>query len=84
MGSPGDDIDRRLVQGEVVDALPLAVRGALLLPDEDLAIVSGRREDVAVLRMRPRDAPDGAVVATERDVSNLSGVQTKLLYRLTL
>lgn len=83
MGSPGDDIDRRLMQGEVVDALPLAVRGALLLPDEDLAIVSGRREDVAVLGMRPRDAPDSAVVATDTDVSNAIAFQKQLLHRLT-
>ena len=57
---PGDDVDRGLVQGEVVDALPLGgLLGALFLPDEDLAVVARGGEDVAVLGMGPCYAPDG-------------------------
>lgn len=57
--------------------------GALLLPNEDLAIVAGGCEDVAVLGVGPRDAPDGALVALERlrqslrlalDLENLDGL----------
>jgi hypothetical protein len=52
------------VQGELVDALPLRrLLCALLLPEEDLAVVAGRGEDVAVLGVRPGYAPDGALVA---------------------
>lgn len=41
VGGPGDDVDRGLVQGEVVYALPLRrLLGALLLPDEDFAVVA--------------------------------------------
>jgi len=68
------------VQREVVDALPLAGGAApdaalgtadaaaagLLLPDEDLAVVARRGEDVAVLGVRPGDAPDGAFVSAEK------------------
>lgn len=40
VGGPGDNVYRRLV-GEIVDALPLgALLGALLFPDEDLAVVA--------------------------------------------
>lgn len=40
MGGPGYHVDRGLVLGELVDALPLIVL-ALLLPDEYLAVVAG-------------------------------------------
>lgn len=69
VGRPGDNVDRSLVQGEVVDALPLVVLCALFLPDEDFAVVAGRGEDVAVLGVCPGDAPDGAFVAVARVVS---------------
>lgn len=60
---PGHDVDRGLVQGVVVDALPLrALLGALLLPDEDLAVEARRGEDVAVLGVRPGDAPNRSLV----------------------
>lgn len=51
------------MEGEVVDALPLAVLGTLFFPDEDLAVEAGGGEDVAVLRMRPGDAPYCTFVA---------------------
>lgn len=63
---PSDDVDRGLVEGEVVDSLPLVVLGALFFPDEDLAIVPCRRQDVAVFGMRPGDAPDGAFVTSPK------------------
>jgi hypothetical protein len=50
------------VQGKVEDLLPLV---GLLAPDEDLAVVAGRGQDVAVLGVCPRDAPDGALVALQ-------------------
>lgn len=40
MGGPGDNVDRGLVQGEVVDALPLVALGALFFPDKDFAVVA--------------------------------------------
>lgn len=49
--------------GEVVDALPLVVLVGLLLPDEDLAVVTGRGEDVTVLWVSPSNAPNGAFVS---------------------
>lgn len=67
MGRPRDNVDRGLVQREVVDSLPLAVLGALFLPDKDLAIVTGRCQDVTVLGMRPGNAPYGTFV-TKWDV----------------
>ena len=60
VGGPGDEVDRRRVQGDVVDFLPC---GVLLAPDEDFAVVGGGREDVAVFGVGPGDAPDGAFVA---------------------
>jgi hypothetical protein len=44
----------------------------LLLPNQDLAIVRTRREDVSVFRMSPRDLPDGSSVAFERDTTGLA------------
>lgn len=72
MGGPSDDIDRRLMQGEVVDSLPLVILRALFLPDENLAVVASRRQDVAVLGMRPGDAPNGTLVSRSNHVSNES------------
>jgi hypothetical protein len=43
---PGDEVDGRGVQGYFVDLRPLV---AGLAPDEDLAVVRGGSEDVAVL-----------------------------------
>mgnify|MGYP005987329027 CR=1 FL=1 len=51
------------MEGEVVDALPLVVLGALFFPDEDLAVEAGGGEDVTVLGMRPGDAPYSTFVA---------------------
>jgi hypothetical protein len=51
------------VDGRFVDSLPLGcLLGALLLPDEDLAVVARRGEDVAVLGVRPCYTPDSAFV----------------------
>ena len=36
----------------------------LLLPDDDLAVVGGGREDRPVLGVRPGDGPDRAFVAS--------------------
>lgn len=47
------------MEGEVEDALPL---GALFAPDEDLAVVARRGEDVAVFGVGPGDAPDCSFV----------------------
>jgi hypothetical protein len=76
VGGPRDDVDRGLVQGEVVDSLPLAaVLGALFFPDEDLSVVASRCQDVAVLGMRPGDAPYSAFVTgwDDADVSSCGG-----------
>ena len=51
---PGDGVDAGLVQREVEDALPAP---ALLPPDEDLAVVAGRGQNVTVLWVRPGDTP---------------------------
>lgn len=51
------------MEGEIVDALPLAVLGALFFPDKDLAVEAGGGEDVAVLGVRPGDAPYCTFVA---------------------
>lgn len=59
MWGPGNEVYRCGVEGDVVDLLPRAV---LLAPDEDLAVVGGRSEDVAVLGMCPGNTPDGALV----------------------
>lgn len=55
------------MQREVVDSLPLAVLGTLFLPDKDLAIVTGRCQDVTILGMRPGNAPYSTFV-TKWDV----------------
>jgi hypothetical protein len=51
------------VVSEFVDALPLIV---LLAPDQDATVVGARRQDSAVLGMRPGDSPNRAFVAFER------------------
>lgn len=60
---PRDQVDGGGVQGEFVDALPLALR--LLAPDEDAAVVGGGCEDGAVFGVGPGDAPDGALMAVD-------------------
>lgn len=60
-GRPGDDVDAGGVVVEFVDALPAVL---LLAEDEDAAVVAAAGEDGAVFRVRPRDAPHRAVVAT--------------------
>lgn len=59
VGRPRDDVDRGLVQRKVEDLLP---RALLLAPDEDLAVVAGRGENVAVFGVCPGYAPDRALV----------------------
>jgi hypothetical protein len=59
---PGDKVDRRGVQGDVVDFLP--GRG-LFPPDKDLAVVRAGCEDVAVLWVCPCYAPYGALVSSK-------------------
>lgn len=81
VGGPGNDVDRGLVLGEVVDALPLrALLGALLLPDEDFAVVTSRRQDVAVLGMRPCHTPDRTFVAALYLPCQFSSLLIPLLY----
>jgi hypothetical protein len=72
VGRPRDGVDAGLVQGEVVDARPgargrggagLLGGGGALAPDDDLAVVARRGEDVAVFGVGPGDAPDRALVA---------------------
>lgn len=47
------------MQRVLFDLCPASARlSRLLLPDDDLAVVRARREDVAVLRVRPGDLPD--------------------------
>lgn len=60
MGRPGHEVDAGRVQLRDVHALPLPI---LFTPDEDLAVVAGRREDVAVLGVCPGDTPDCALVS---------------------
>lgn len=50
------------MQGEIEDFGP---GRALFAPDEDLAIVTSRCEDIAILWMRPRDRPDSAFVTRD-------------------
>lgn len=57
---PGDEVDRRGVEGEFVDALPGAV---LFAPDEDATVVGGGGEDGAVFGVCPGDTPDGAFMS---------------------
>lgn len=59
VGRPGECVNGGRVQREVVDARPLRVS---LPPDEDLAVVGGAREDIAVLGVRPGDRPDCSFV----------------------
>ena len=62
VGCPGDEVDRGGVKGDLIYLLPAV---GLLAPNEDLAVVRGRGEDVAVLGMRPCYAPDGALVSVK-------------------
>lgn len=71
VGCPGDKVDRGSVEGDLVDLLPAV---GLLAPDEDLAVVRRRREDVAVLWVCPCDAPDSALVSVGMSVGNSSCV----------
>jgi hypothetical protein len=71
VGRPGDDVDRGRVQGDFVDLLP---GGRLLAPDDDLAVVRRRGEDVAVLGMRPCHAPYGAFVSAALSTAPSAGV----------
>ncbi len=48
MRGPRHNIHRSGVEGEVGDLLPLST---LFAPDEDLAVIAGGSEDVAVLRV---------------------------------
>jgi hypothetical protein len=60
MGRPGDDVDGSGMQGDFVDLLP---GRRLFAPDDDLAVVRGGCEDVAVLGVRPCDTPYRALVS---------------------
>jgi hypothetical protein len=53
-------VDGGGMQGNFVDLLP---GRRLLAPDDDLAVVRGGCEDVAVLRVRPCDTPYRALVS---------------------
>lgn len=61
------------MESKVEDSLPLV---RLFAPDKDLAVVACRGEDVAVLRVRPRNTPHCAFVTIPmivRDVVALIG-----------
>jgi hypothetical protein len=62
MRCPGDVVDRCSVERNVVDLLPGT---ALFAPDEDLAVVGGRCENVAVLGVRPRYTPYSTLVSVK-------------------
>ena len=59
VGRPCDEVDRGGVEGDLIYLLPAV---GLLAPDEDLAVVRGGSENVAVLGVRPRYAPDSTFV----------------------
>jgi hypothetical protein len=73
MWCPRDVVDRSSVQSNFVDLLP--GRG-LLAPDDNLAVVRGRGEDVAVLGVCPGNTPDSAFVSVE--LSATSWASTRL------
>ena len=45
------------MKGVLLDLGP--ARGTLLLPDDDLAIIRARCEDIAILGVRPSNLPNG-------------------------
>ena len=62
---PGDGVHRGLVQRKVEQLLP---RALLLAPDQNLAVVARRCQDVAVFRVRPGYTPYCPLVTiTPRD-----------------
>lgn len=63
---PGDVVDGGGVERDIVDLLPGA---RLFAPNEDLAIVRGRGEDVAILGVRPSYAPNSAFMSVQLSTS---------------
>ena len=62
VGSPSDVVDRCGVERNIIDLLPGT---ALFAPDEDLAVIRGRRKNVAIFGMRPGYTPYGAFVSVK-------------------
>jgi len=67
---PRDGVDGRGVEGVLAYLGPVVGvgggrRGLLFFPDEDLAVVRARREDVPELGVCPRNLPDGPGVASQ-------------------
>lgn len=60
MGCPCNKVDRGSVESDLVNLLPAV---GLLAPDEDLAIVRGGGEDVAILGVCPCDTPYSTFVS---------------------
>lgn len=58
MRRPGDNVDRGLVECKIENLLP----AILFPPDKNLSVVPCRCEDVAVLGVRPRNAPNCSLV----------------------
>ena len=52
---------RSSMEGVLLDLGP--ARGTLLLPDDDLAVIGTRREDLTKLGVRPGDLPNWASMA---------------------
>lgn len=70
---PRNNVDRCLVQREIVDSLPLVVLCSLFFPEENFAVVAARCEDVAILGVCPGDAPNGAFVSVVQLEGVISG-----------
>ncbi len=62
MRRPGDVVDGCGVERDVVDLLPGAT---LFAPNEDLAIVRRRSENVAILGVRPSYTPYSALMTAK-------------------
>jgi hypothetical protein len=62
VGSPSDVVDRSGVERNIVDLLPGA---ALFAPNEDLAVVGGRCENVAIFGMRPGYTPYSTLMSVK-------------------
>jgi hypothetical protein len=60
MGCPCNEVDRGSVESDLIYLLPAV---GLFAPDEDLAVVRGRSEDIAVLGVCPCYAPDSTFVS---------------------